>query len=157
MDVLFSTTCRSKCSGSLPLGSEKVLISQWWYLVSVSPTQSLVFDSVKHSTDPLPSGAVGMAASGECDAVGAVGNTGMLPFQVEFIKNLIDESLDEFRYETLSSGQPGRLTALGEFRCLNSLIWIPLCYSSTSPLKTWLMNHWMNLGMKHSVQVSPVD
>ena len=24
---------------------------------------------------------------------------GMLPFQVQFIKNLIDESLDEFRYE----------------------------------------------------------
>lgn len=78
--------------------------SQGRYLVSVSPTQSLVFDRVKHSTDPLPSGAVGMAASGECapDLVGAVGNTGMLPFQVEFIKNLIDESLDEFRYETLS-------------------------------------------------------
>lgn len=39
-----------------------------------------------------------MATAGESDVAGAVGNAGMLPFQVQFIKNLIDESLDEFRY-----------------------------------------------------------
>ena len=71
----------------------------------MSPAQSLIFDSIKHSIDPLPSGAVGMATSSEhvSDVAGAVGNAGMLPFQVQFIKNLIDESLDEFRYEQPSS------------------------------------------------------
>ena len=29
----------------------------------------------------------------------SVANAGLLPFQVQFIKNLIDESLDEFRYD----------------------------------------------------------
>ena len=61
--------------------------------ISVSPGQSSVFDHAKHSVDPLPSGAVGMATSPVADGAGAVG----LPFQVQFIKNLIDESLDEFR------------------------------------------------------------
>ena len=38
------------------------------------------------------------------DEAGASSDTaaGMLPFQVQFIKNLIDESLDEFRYKKLS-------------------------------------------------------
>ena len=33
------------------------------------------------------------------EAARAASNAGLLPFQVQFIKNLIDESLDEFRYE----------------------------------------------------------
>lgn len=69
-------------------------------LHSVSPAQSLIFDSVKQRTDPSASGAVGLAASQDNapDMAGAAANSaGMLPFQVQFIKNLIDESLDEFR------------------------------------------------------------
>lgn len=64
---------------------------------TVSPGESLIFDNVNHSPDPLPSGAVGMATT--ITDVGASGasNAGLLPFQVQFIKNLIDESLDEFR------------------------------------------------------------
>lgn len=64
---------------------------------TVSPGESLIFDNVNHSPDPLPSGAVGMATT--ITDVGAIGasNAGLLPFQVQFIKNLIDESLDEFR------------------------------------------------------------
>lgn len=66
---------------------------------SVSPGESLIFDNVNRSPDPLPSGAVGMATT--ITDVGAIGasNAGLLPFQVQFIKNLIDESLDEFRYK----------------------------------------------------------
>ena len=55
--------------------------------------------------EPLPSGAVAMAPPNESatDEAGASSDTaGMLPFQVQFIKNLIDESLDEFRYKKLS-------------------------------------------------------
>ncbi|KAJ7360047.1 Protein nedd1 [Desmophyllum pertusum] len=62
---------------------------------TVSPGQSLIFDNVKHSPDPLPSGAVGMATP--VPDVAVTSNAGLLPFQVQFIKNLIDESLDEFR------------------------------------------------------------
>ena len=62
--------------------------------------QSSIFDSAKHSVDPLPSVAVGMATTPVADeAARAASNAGLLPFQVQFIKNLIDESLDEFRYE----------------------------------------------------------
>ena len=66
---------------------------------SVSPGESLIFDNVNRSPDPLPSGAVGMATT--ITDVGAIGasNAGLLPLQVQFIKNLIDESLDEFRYK----------------------------------------------------------
>lgn len=64
----------------------------------VSPSQSLILDHAKHSVDPLPSGAVGMAATSGADGAASItSNAGMLPFQVQFIKNLIDESLDEFR------------------------------------------------------------
>lgn len=62
--------------------------------------QSLIFDSIKHSIEPLPSGAVAMAPPNESatdEAVASSDTAGMLPFQVQFIKNLIDESLDEFR------------------------------------------------------------
>lgn len=67
---------------------------------SGSSAQSFMFDNVKHRTDPLLSGAVAMAIPGEpVSGVGGGTNNaaGMLPFQVQFIKNLIDESLDEFR------------------------------------------------------------
>lgn len=48
--------------------------------------------------DPLPSVAVGMATTPVADeAASTASNAGLLPFQVQFIKNLIDESLDEFR------------------------------------------------------------
>lgn len=41
-----------------------------------------------------------MATSPVADeAARTASNAGLLPFQVQFIKNLIDESLDEFRYE----------------------------------------------------------
>ena len=33
------------------------------------------------------------------EAASTTSSAGVLPFQVQFIKNLIDESLDEFRYE----------------------------------------------------------
>ena len=36
------------------------------------------------------------------EAGASIDTAGMLPFQVQFIKNLIDESLDEFRYKKLS-------------------------------------------------------
>ena len=65
----------------------------------------MIFDSIKHSIEPLPSGAVAMAPPNESatDEAGTSSDTaGMLPFQVQFIKNLIDESLDEFRYKKLS-------------------------------------------------------
>ena len=65
----------------------------------------MIFDSIKHSIEPLPIGAVAMAPPNESatDEAGASSDTaGMLPFQVQFIKNLIDESLDEFRYKKLS-------------------------------------------------------
>ena len=57
--------------------------------------RSSIFDSAKHSVDPLPSVAVGMTTTPVADE--AASNAGLLPFQVQFIKNLIDESLDEFR------------------------------------------------------------
>lgn len=64
----------------------------------VSPGQSSIFDHAKHSVDPLPSGAVGMATAPVADGAASItSNAGLLPFQVQFIKNLIDESLDEFR------------------------------------------------------------
>ncbi|KAJ7360048.1 Protein nedd1 [Desmophyllum pertusum] len=65
------------------------------FLISVSPGQSLIFDNVKYNPDPLPSGAVGMATP--VPDVAVTSNAGLLPFQVQFNKNLIDESLDEFR------------------------------------------------------------
>ncbi|KAL9959961.1 hypothetical protein ACROYT_G033343 [Oculina patagonica] len=65
---------------------------------TVSPGQSSIFDHAKHSVDPLPSGAVGMATAPVADGAASItSNAGLLPFQVQFIKNLIDESLDEFR------------------------------------------------------------
>ena len=76
-----------------------------FFIFSLSTAQSLIFDSIKHSIEPLPSGAVAMAPPNESatDEAGASSDTaGMLPFQVQFIKNLIDESLDEFRYKKLS-------------------------------------------------------
>ena len=77
-----------------------ISLTTLFYHFLVSPAHSLIFDNIRHSTDPLPSGAVGMATP---DVAGAAGSAGMLPFQVQFIKNLIDESLDEFRYEKLCS------------------------------------------------------
>ena len=76
-----------------------------FFIFLLSTAQSLIFDSIKHSIEPLPSGAVAMAPPNESatDEAGAPSDTaGMLPFQVQFIKNLIDESLDEFRYKKLS-------------------------------------------------------
>ena len=76
-----------------------------FFIFSLSTAQSLIFDSIKHSIEPLPSGAVAIAPPNESatDEAGASSDTaGMLPFQVQFIKNLIDESLDEFRYKKLS-------------------------------------------------------
>ena len=73
-----------------------------FFIFSLSTAQSLIFDSIKHSIEPLPSGAVAMAPPNESvtDEADASSDTaGMLPFQVQFIKNLIDESLDEFRYK----------------------------------------------------------
>ena len=49
----------------------------------------------KLSQEPLTSGAVTMLLPSTNREAG--GNPGLLPFQVQFIKNLIDESLDEFR------------------------------------------------------------
>lgn len=76
-----------------------------FFIFLLSTAQSLIFDSIKHSIEPLPSGAVAMAPRNESatDEAGASSDTaGMLPFQVQFIKNLIDESLDEFRYKKLA-------------------------------------------------------
>ena len=76
-----------------------------FFIFSLSTAQSLIFDSIKHSIEPLPSGAVAMAPPNESatdEAVASSDTAGMLPFQVQFIKNLIDESLDEFRYKKLS-------------------------------------------------------
>lgn len=66
----------------------------------LSLDQSSIFNSAKHSVDPLPSVAVGVATTPVADeAASTASNAGLLPFQVQFIKNLIDESLDEFRYD----------------------------------------------------------
>jgi len=66
----------------------------------LSLAQSSIVDSAKHSVDPLPSVAVGMATTPVVDGAGSTtSSAGVLPFQVQFIKNLIDESLDEFRYK----------------------------------------------------------
>ena len=66
----------------------------------LSPGQSSIFDSAKHSVDPLPNVAVGMATTQVAhEAASTASNAALSPFQVQFIKNLIDESLDEFRYK----------------------------------------------------------
>ncbi|XP_020615589.1 protein NEDD1-like [Orbicella faveolata] len=74
-------------------------VSQTKAAVTTGETdQSSIFDSAKHSVDPLPSVAVGVATTPVADeAASTASNAGLLPFQVQFIKNLIDESLDEFR------------------------------------------------------------